>query len=275
MKFSVMIPQGWKMDLAGIKDPYSQYETMSAFTKLAEKLGYECAYLFDHFHTVPTPTQESTFECWTTTAALARDTKKIKLGQMVTCNNYRHPALLAKMASTVDAISNGRLIFGIGAGWYEQEYTAYGYTFSQAPIRLKQLHEAVQIILAMWTQDEATFTGTQYGISHAINRPKGIQNPHIPLLIGGGGEKVTLKLVAQYADAGNLGFVDIQTLRRKLQILREHCRSVGREYDGIHKTVLLNCSIDKNAQKAILRAKKIPTSSAMPAESKTSIPAVL
>src|SRR5579864_9507883 len=140
---------------------------------------------------------------------------------MVTCNSYRPPALLAKMASTVDALSHGRLDFGIGAGWYEEEYVAYGYPYPGTRERLERLREAVQVILAMWTQEEASFEGTYYAVRGAINQPKGVQKPHIPLLIGGGGEKVTLRLVAQYGDACNVGG-GVANIKRKLDVLKQH-----------------------------------------------------
>jgi F420-dependent oxidoreductase-like protein len=209
----------------------------------AETLGFDSIWLFDHFHTVPTPTQEVTFECWTSTAALARDTKRVRIGQMVTCNGYRNPALLAKMASTVDVLSHGRLDFGIGAGWYEQEFLAYGYNYPDGPTRLRQLRDAVQIILKMWSDEHAEYDGQYYSVRGAINQPKGAQKPHIPLLIGGGGEKVTLKLVAQYADACNIGHLDNAGLERKFAIIKQHCKTVGRDYNTIHRTVLFNCAI--------------------------------
>src|SRR6266700_5909876 len=221
LQFGLLIPQGWRMDLVGITDPVEAYETMTRVAQEAEALGYDSIWLYDHFHTVPVPTQEVTFEAWTSTAALARDTKRVRIGQMVTCNNYRNPALLAKMASTVDVLSHGRLNFGIGAGWYEQEYRAYGYEYPDGPERLRHLREAVQIILAMWTQEETHFEGNYYQVRGAINQPKGVQKPHIPLLIGGDGEKVTLKLVAQYADAGNVGG-DAATVKQKLSVLKQH-----------------------------------------------------
>src|SRR5438445_2929505 len=199
MKFGVMVLKGWRMDLVGIPDPVEAYETMTRVAQEAEALGFHSIWLYDHFHTVPTPTQEVTFECWISTAALARDTKRVRIGQMVTCNGYRNPALLAKMASTVDVLSHGRLVCGLGAGWYEHEYRAYGYPYPGAGERLRRLHEAIQVILAMWTQDEATFEGQFYHVRGAINSPKGVQKPHIPLLNGGGAEKVSLKLVAPYA----------------------------------------------------------------------------
>jgi F420-dependent oxidoreductase-like protein len=254
IKYGVSLPQGWTMDLASIKDPVEAYETLTRVAQTADELGYNSAWLVDHFHTIPQPSQEVTFECWTTTAALARDTKQIRIGQMVACNSYRNPALLAKMASTVDVLSHGRLNFGIGAGWYEHEYLAYGYEYPPAPERLRQLREAVQVILAMWTQEEAVFEGKYYQVRGAINQPKGVQKPHIPLLIGGGGEKVTLKLVAQYGDACNVSG-DLDTIKHKFDVIRQHCEAVGRDYDSIHRTSGVVCSIGATDEEAL---EKIP-----------------
>ena len=223
------------MDLVDVRDPVEKYETMSRCAQEAEKAGFDAVFLYDHFHTVPEPTQEAVFECWTSMAALARDTSTIRLGQMVTCNGYRPPALLAKMASGIDVMSHGRLILGIGAGWYQHEYEAFGYEYPHAPERLRMLREALQVIKAMWTQDEAAFEGRYYRLRGAINEPKPVQKPHPPLWIGGAGEKVTLKLVAQYGDACNLR-ADLDTTRHKLAVLREHCEAVGRDYDSILKT---------------------------------------
>ncbi|HAH01416.1 MAG TPA: LLM class F420-dependent oxidoreductase [Ktedonobacter sp.] len=254
LKFGLLVPQGWRMDLVGIPDPVEAYETMTRVAQEAETLGYDSIWLFDHFHTVPEPTQEVTFECWTSTAALARDTKRVRIGQMVTCNGYRNPALMAKMASTVDVLSHGRLDFGIGAGWYEHEYRAYGYGFPDAPERLRYLREAAQVILAMWTQDEALFEGKYYHVNGAINQPKGVQKPHIPLLIGGGGEKVTLKLVAQYGDACNIGHLDVAGLEHKFSVLKKHCDDIGRDYNSIKRTVLFNCAIAATDEEAMAKA---------------------
>ncbi|HZR42155.1 MAG TPA: LLM class F420-dependent oxidoreductase [Ktedonobacteraceae bacterium] len=252
MKFGISLPQGWTMDLVGIKDPVEAYETMTSVAQTADETGYSSVWLVDHFHTIPQPTQEVTFESWTTTAALARDTKRVRVGQMVTCNSYRNPALLAKMASTVDVLSHGRLNFGIGAGWYEHEYRAYGYEYPEAPERLRQLREAVQVILAMWTQEEAVFEGKYYQVRGAINQPKGVQKPHIPLLIGGGGEKVTLKLVAQYGDACNV-FGGIAELEHKFAVLRQHCENVGRDYNSIHRTTGTFCVIGDTDEEALAK----------------------
>ena len=254
LKYGLLVPQGWRMDLVGIADPVEAYETMTRVAQEADALGFDSIWLFDHFHTVPQPTQEVTFECWTSTAALARDTKRVRIGQMVACNGYRNPALLAKMASTVDVLSHGRLDFGIGAGWYEQEYRAYGYDFPDGPTRLRQLRDAVQIIRAMWTEEEATFEGKYHQVRGAINQPKGVQKPHIPLLIGGGGEKVTLKLVAQYGDACNIGHLDNEGLARKFGIIKQHCENVGRDYSSIWRTALFNCAIAETDEEALAKS---------------------
>ena len=248
MKYSIALPGGWKMTLVGIKDPVEAYETMTNVAKAADETGYEGIWLVDHFHTVPKPSQEVTFECWMSLAALARDTKRVRVGQIVTCNSYRNPALVAKMASTLDVLSHGRLNFGIGAGWYEHEYRAYGYPFPDGPERLRQLREALQVILAMWEQEEATFEGQYYQVRGAINQPKGVQKPHIPILIGGSGEKVTLKLVAQYGDSCNVSG-DLKTLEHKFAVLKQHCESVGRDYESIYRTSGAFCAIaDSDAE---------------------------
>jgi F420-dependent oxidoreductase-like protein len=249
MQFGLSLPQGWAMELANIKDPIQAYEAMTGVAQAADELGFASVWLVDHFHTIPHPSQEITFECWTTTAALARDTQRVRVGQMVTCNGYRNPALLAKMAGTVDVLSHGRLNFGIGAGWYEHEYRAYGYDYPDAPDRLRRLREAVQVILAMWTQEEAIFEGKYYQVHGAINQPKGVQKPHIPLLIGGGGEKITLKLVAQYGDACSVNG-DWEMIKHKFAVLKQHCEAVGRDYESIHRTAGALCAIAENDQQA-------------------------
>jgi F420-dependent oxidoreductase-like protein len=259
LRFGLMVPQGWRLDLMGIADPIEAYETMTRVAQVAEAEGFDAIWLYDHFHTVPVVTQEATFECWTSTAALARDTQRVRIGQMVTCNSYRNPALLAKMASTVDVLSHGRLDFGLGAGWYEQEYRAYGYDYPDAPQRLRYLREALQVILAMWKEEEAVFEGKYYQVRGAINQPKGVQKPHIPLLIGGGGEKVTLKLVAQYADACNVGHLDTEGLKHKFAVLKQHCENVGREYESIKRTTEYICVIAKTEEEAVVKGQSSPS----------------
>ena len=239
VKFGAFVPQGWRMDLAGITDPVEKYETLTSVAVEAENLGFDSVWVYDHFQTVPEPTLETTFEAWTVMAALARDTSRVKLGQLVTCNLYRPPAMLAKIVSTVDVLSHGRAILGLGAGWDQREYEAYGYPmpYPSTGERLKMLGEAAQVILKLWTEPRASFEGQYYRLNNAINEPKGLQQPHVPLWIGGAGEQVTLKLVARYADACNLtDSTDPEFYRHKFDVLRKHCQEVGRDYNRILKT---------------------------------------
>jgi len=251
MKYSVVLPQ-MGMQLKDIDDPVEKFEAMVCVAQTADECGYEAVWLADHFMpVVPELRGEGDwFECWTSTAALARETKRVRIGQAMTCNGYRNPALLAKMASTVDVLSHGRLILGVGSGDFEQEFRAYGYACPPAPERLRQMGEAVQILLAMWTQEETTFDGTYYHVHGAINQPKGVQRPHIPLLIGGSGEKVTLKLVAQYADACDI-FGDLPTITHKLAVLQAHCTAVGRAYSSIRKMTRTMCIIGETDEQAL------------------------
>lgn len=215
-----------------------QWPAMLAVAKRIEDLGYDTAWVYDHFHTVPEPTQEPTFECWTLMAALAATTQRVRLGQMCTCNSYRNPAYLAKVASSVDVISGGRLEFAIGAGWYEHEYLAYGYEYPSDGTRIAQLAEAVEIIKRMWTEDEATFEGRHYSVRGAINRPRPLQEPHPPLWVAGGGERKTLRVVAEHADFSNFAGTP-ETFRAKSAILDRHCEEVGRDPAEIWRTIHL------------------------------------
>ncbi len=228
------------MDLVNIADPVQKWEAMTAVAKAADAGSWDSIWLFDHFHTVPVATPETTFECWTTTAALARDTSRVNIGQMVGCNGYRNPALYAKMASTVDVASHGRLYAGIGAGWYEHEWRAYGYEWPELKDRMGAFREAVQIITGMWTEDGYTFSGKYYSVDKPYNEPKGVRKPHPSLWIGGGGEQVTLKLVARFGDAANVGAGNPDTIRQKLAILRQHCDTVGRDYEEIIKSTTIH-----------------------------------
>jgi F420-dependent oxidoreductase-like protein len=236
VRFGVFVPQGWRTDLIKIEDPVEKYEAMTRVAQAADGGQWDSIWVYDHFHTVPTPLPEATFECWTITSTLVRDTKRVRVGQMVGCNGYRNPALYAKIASTVDVASHGRLNAGIGAGWYEHEWRAYGYGFPDLRERMGMFKEACEIIHRMWTEDDPVFKGKYYTIDRPINEPKGIQKPHPPLWIGGSGERVTLKLVAQFGDACNID-PDPDVVRRKLTVLRQHCETVDRNYDDIVKSV--------------------------------------
>jgi F420-dependent oxidoreductase-like protein len=239
VRFGVFVPQGWKMDLVEIADPVEQYEAMTAVAKAADAGPWDSVWVYDHFHTVPEPTINTTFECWTVTSTLARDTSRVNIGQMVGCNGYRQPSLYAKIASTVDVASRGRLYAGIGAGWYQQEWKAYGYEWTEVPQRMGAFREAVEIITKMWTEERPVFTGRHYSIDQPINEPKGVRRPHPSFWIGGGGEKVTLKLVAKYADACNVGGGDPELIKQKLDVLRGHCDDLGRDYGSIIKSTTL------------------------------------
>jgi F420-dependent oxidoreductase-like protein len=249
LTYSLQVPQGFIQELKGIHDPIEAYETLTSVAQTAEEYGYTTVWTADHFQTQPEPTQENFFECWTTTAALARDTKRIRIGQMVGCNSYRNPALQAKMASTIDVLSHGRFTFGIGAGYWEPDYRTYGYEFPEGKVRVRQLREAVQIILAMWNEPAPTFEGTYYQIHQAINQPKGVQQPHIPLVIAGFGEQVMLKVVAQYADICNT-IGDPATVEHKYAVIKQHCETVGRDYESIKRTAVAPVAIADTDEKA-------------------------
>lgn len=241
LRFGTFVPQGWRMDLVEIADPVEKYEAMTRVAQAADAIpAYDSIWVYDHFHTVPQPTEEAVFECWTITAALARDTQRVNVGQMVTCNGYRNPALLAKIASTTDVLSHGRLYCGLGAGWYEHEWRAYGYGFPETRDRMRAFREAVEIIVKMWTETAPTFEGEYYHIRAPINEPRGVRRPHPSLWLGGGGEQITLRLVARYANACNVGGGSPEVIRQKLAVLRDHCAQVGRSYDEIIKSTSLN-----------------------------------
>jgi F420-dependent oxidoreductase-like protein len=249
MKFSLYIPTGTTHEFAGYTDPVAAFDKIRELAAAADESGFETIWAPDHF--VPFgPGADYVFEVWTTLAALARETSSVRLGQLVTGNGYRNPALLAKIASTLDVISSGRLSFGIGAGWYEDEYHAFGYEFPTGPERLRQLEEALQIIRSMWTQPSTTFDGKHYRVEAITNQPTGVQTPHVPVMIAGGGEKVTLKLVAQYGDLCNVQEPPDE-VARKFGVLAQHCESVGRDYSAITKTSTGYCIMADTDEEAL------------------------
>ena len=233
--FGVFAPQGWKRELRDIADPQAKWAKTREITLAAEAAGYDSIWVYDHFHNVPKPSHEAVFECWTTMAAISQRTSRIRLGQMVGCNGYRNPALLAKITSTVDVISGGRLDWGIGAGWYDHEFRGYGYEFPSPKVRIGMLREAVEIVKAMWTEPDVSYSGKHYELKGAQCDPKPLQQPHPPILIGGGGEQLTLRVVARHADASNFGGKPHE-FAHKTEVLKGHCAAVGRDYDEIQKT---------------------------------------
>lgn len=233
--FGVFMPQGWKMELVSIDGAEAKWQRAVEIALLAEELGYDSLWLYDHFHNVPRPAHEAVFECWMTAAAVSQRTSRIRIGQMVGCNSYRNPALLAKMTSTFDVISGGRLDWGIGAGWYQNEYEAYGYEFPAAKVRIGMLREAVEIVRSMWTEQETSYEGRYFTLHRANCDPKPLQQPRPPILIGGGGEQLTLRVVARLADRSNFGG-NPEEFAHKCEVLARHCKDVGRDYDEIEKT---------------------------------------
>jgi F420-dependent oxidoreductase-like protein len=223
-------------------------KTLLDRAEMAERLGYHSFWLVDHFWTIGMP-EVDLLEAVTMMSALAARTERVRIGTLVLCNSFRNPALLAKSLTTIDHISNGRLEVGLGAGWMEQEYRAYGYEFPSVGTRLRQLEEGLQILKAMFTENRANFKGRYYTVTDAPNNPKPVQKPHPPIMIGGAGEKVLLRLVAKYADRWNCpaGYRDF---KKTLGVLHEHCRAVGRDPKDITVSEQLMVCIGANRAEA-------------------------
>lgn len=255
IRFGIAIPQGWRNDLPQTSARY-QFKYSKDIVVAAERNGFDAVYAYDHF--IPHyryPSAGSFFECFTLLSAISLYTKKLKIGQIVTCNSYRNPALLAKMVATLDIITNGRTELGIGAGWYQEEYKAYGYTYFSDIIRILQLEESIQIIKKLWTQEIANFRGKYYSVNRAICFPKPVQKPHPTIMVGGAGEKYLLKVVAKYADRYNLYFGTPQEMGRKINILKDY-NGQNRE---IEYSIVLPCLIvdnDEEIEKIVKKMKK-------------------
>jgi len=249
MKFGLFIPQGWRYDLVDI-DPAQHWEVMSELVRYADATpAWESVWVYDHFHTTPEPSREATHEAWSLMAGFAGITSRVRLGQMCTCMSYRQPTYLAKVAATIDHISGGRVEMGIGGGWYEHEWRAYGYGFPSAGERLGRLREGVEIFRQMWATGSATLDGDYYQVDGALCFPQPLQTTsaanRIPIWVAGGGPKVTLKIAAQYADYTNY-FGDPEEFAQKTEILKGHCRDVGRDFDEITLTGNANVVIADN-----------------------------
>ena len=223
-------------------------KTLLDRAEMAERLGYHSFWLVDHFWTLGMPDLDL-LEAVTMMSAIAARTERVRIGTLVLCNSFRNPALLAKSLTTIDHISNGRLEVGLGAGWMEQEYRANGYEFPSVGTRLRQLDEGLQILKAMFTENRANFKGRYYTVTDAPNNPKPVQKPHPPIMIGGAGEKVLLRLVAKYADRWNCpaGYRDF---KKTLGVLHEHCRAVGRDPKDITVSEQLMVCIGANRAEA-------------------------
>jgi F420-dependent oxidoreductase-like protein len=254
MKFGLQHPN-FTFDGQGVEI----VEKLRTLVQKAESLGFDSFWVMDHFHQIQVVGQprEPMLEGWTTQSVVAGFTNKIKLGTLVTGIVYRYPSVLAKVGASLDVLSKGRLFMGIGAAWNVDEATAYGIPFPPVKERMQRLEEAVQIIDKMWTEERASFTGKFYQLRDAYCNPKPIQKPHPPIMIGGSGERRTLKIVAKYGDACNI-FGSVETVKKKLGVLREHCRSVGRDYDSILKTKLGHVVIDKSKEKVTAAIEGLP-----------------
>jgi F420-dependent oxidoreductase-like protein len=231
----------------GIKtaQQHTNYADMLAVWRAADAVEvFEHAWLFDHFIPIAGDPDGPCLEGWTLLAALAAQTRRIRVGHMVNGNTYRHPAVLANMGATLDIISNGRLDMGIGAGWNELEHTSYGIELLPPGKRLSQFEEACEVIRLLWTQKYADFEGTYYQLKQARCEPKPVQRPYPPIVIGGSGERRTLRIVAKYADVWNFAGGPVDQFRHKLAVLEEHCRAVGREFASIEKSVQLPVTYD-------------------------------
>src|SRR5437879_5839343 len=220
-------------------DPAEAFEAAKAKAQWAEDHGFAWFSVMDHTIQIPRvgAPDEPVLEGWTVLAGLAAVTGRIRLATLATAVGYRNPAHLAKIAASVDVISRGRLTLGMGAGFFEDEYRQYGWPFPpQAATRIRQMEEAVELILKMWTEARTTFRGRHFQVEDAILEPKPVQKPHPPVMIAGGGEQMTLRAVARLADTCNLVRGDIAEARHKLAVLRRHCDALGRDYGSIEKT---------------------------------------
>jgi len=231
MKLGVIVPQGWTGEYDGW-DPRAAWDRTVDVARQAERLGFESIWLFDHFTTVPRPTDEITFESFTSLAALAAVTERVRLGHIVICTAFRNPALTAKMISTMDTISGGRMDLGIGAGWKRDEWLSYGYGFPETKERLARLGDDLEVISRMLggdRHDHATFEGKHSQVRNAINVPKPIQQPRVPIMVGGNGPNVTWRLAARLADELNVDGMSPDEVAEALPVIRSRCEEVGRD----------------------------------------------
>jgi F420-dependent oxidoreductase-like protein len=228
MDIGVVLPQGWTGEYDGW-EPRRAWERTVALARQAERLGFESAWVFDHFQTEPDPKDEITFESFSTLAALAALTHRLRLGQVVICTAFRNPALTAKMIGTLDVISNGRMELGIGAGWKEDEWRAYGYGFPDTKTRLATLRDHLEVISRMLGEGHATFAGEHASVTDAINVPRGLQQPRVPIMVGGNGPNVTWRLAARFADELNLDWLTPDEVREARPVIDSRCEEIGRD----------------------------------------------
>jgi F420-dependent oxidoreductase-like protein len=239
MKLGVIVPQGWVGEYDGW-DPLDAWRRTSEVARQADRLGFESIWLFDHFQTVPRPIDEITFESFTSLSALGAVTERVRLGHIVICTAFRNPALTAKMISTMDSISGGRMELGIGAGWKRDEWLAYGYGFPETKERLARLADDLEVITRMLEGDRhqhATHDGRYSRVRNAINVPKPIQRPRVPIMVGGNGPNVTWRLAARHADELNVDGLTPTEVAEAMPVIRGRCEEIGRDPDTLPVSV--------------------------------------
>jgi len=238
MKFGVIVPQGVDHEYDGW-EPSTAWRRAIEVARHAEALGFESIWLYDHFQTDPIPEDEITFEGFTMLAGLGASTERVRVGHLVLGAGYRNPALVAKMASTLDVITGGRMELGLGAGWKEDEYVAYGWDFPPLKERFAILADALEIVARMFSGQHATFAGDHRQVTDAINVPVGLQRPRIPIVIGGNGPNVTFRLAARHADELNLDGLSPEEVAAAIPVVRKRCDEVGRDPDSLRISVHL------------------------------------
>ena len=251
-----------------IQLPYFKYpnigDTVANIAQTAEEVGFYSFWVMDHFFQLGGdllgPAEDEMLEAYTTLGYVAGVTKTIKLGALVTGVIYRNPGLLLKAVTTLDVLSKGRAYFGIGAGWYEREAVAYNFPFDDWTVRFQKLEDTLQIAHQMWSDDNGAFEGEQFRLQETLSNPQPISQPHPPILLGGMGEKKTLRYVAQYGDACNLFLgAGMETIQHKLNVLKGHCEDVGREWDDLERTTLGTAFIEEydSAEKIVEACKQL------------------
>ena len=238
MRLGAIVPQGVDHEYDGW-DLSAAWRRSIEVARHAEQLGFESIWLYDHFQTDPIPEDEITFEAFTLLTALGVHTERVRLGHLVLGAGYRNPALVAKMASTIDVITGGRMELGLGAGWKEDEYSAFGYDFPSVKERLAILSDTLEIVTRMFSGEHATFRGEYRQVNDAINVPAGLQQPRIPIVVGGNGPEVTFRLAARHANELNLDGLTPEEVARAIPVIRNRCEEVGRDPDSLRISVHL------------------------------------
>jgi alkanesulfonate monooxygenase SsuD/methylene tetrahydromethanopterin reductase-like flavin-dependent oxidoreductase (luciferase family) len=243
VRFGVFVPQGWKLEYEGWAAA-DAWDRSVELARLAEELGYDHLWVYDHVETVPRRAPTHVFEAYTMLAALSQRTAVIGLGQLVTCSSYRNAGMLAKEAACVDVYSGGRLILGLGAGWYGEEYGSYGFPFLPPAERLEALEETVRAVRALWSEQTVTLDGRHVRLRDAYCDPKPLQQLP-PIWIGGGGERVNLRIAARHADATNWQ-VGLEAFRHKSVLLERYCEEIGRPFTELLRTHGPDCRLFDN-----------------------------